>query len=154
MQSGHQFRLPTFRTYNPVTILSILILRTCNPVTISGFQHSERAIRSPFQASDTPNVQSGHQFRYPDTCNAQNNLLRAYRLKMSPHPKRMRRHFCMPLHPAKKIGGDGEKAQPANAQSIALQDPVSPMAIGANRPYRRGNPCRCNAWDYWAGNHR
>ena len=50
--------------------------------------------------------------------------------------------------PAKKINGDGEKALPANVQAIALQDPVSPMAIGANRPYRKGNPCRCNAWNY------
>ena len=45
-------------------------------------------------------------------CNAQNNLLQVFRLKMSPHPKRMRRHFCMPLHPAKRLVEMGKKRNP------------------------------------------
>ena len=208
MQSGHHFKLPTFRT--------------CNPVTILGFRHSERAIR--------------HQLRYPDTFNTQNNLSQrqlgirnnahsaywfiseytfkpfsgylltstsppnlpfskgrnglsfsfttiefsidisfwvamqhisplakgrkrgdylyrtdvsqVFRLKMPPHSKRMQRHFCMVLHRQKKDRWRWRESITANVQAIALQDPVSPMAIGANRPYRMGNPCRCNAWNY------
>ena len=40
------------------------------------------------------------------------NVSQVFRLKMPPHSKRMQRHFCMVLHPAKKISGDGEKALP------------------------------------------